>query len=358
MICQSTILPGAPIALLGEAPGQDEEREGHPFVGKAGDELRRMLTESGIDYTQCSVMNVFAERPAGNRIESFCGKKAECGEGYAFPKFSNGKYFLPQHLYHNIERLRRELIAARPTLIIALGNVATWALLGSSGIISLRGSVAECQLSGVPPTKVIPTFHPVSVLREWSQRVICLADFAKALKESAFPEIVRPQREIWIDPTLEDLERFAELYLRNAPKISCDIETGHGQIKCVGFGASPTLALVVPFVDFRNGYSHPHPYSYWSTPKEEKCAWTFVRGILLSGIPLVFQNGLYDIQWLWRKLGLRLNGGMEDTMLMHHALQPELPKDLGFLGSIYTDECSWKLLRKRSGETETTKLED
>jgi DNA polymerase I-like protein with 3'-5' exonuclease and polymerase domains len=59
----------------------------------------------------------------------------------------------------------------------------------------------------------------------------------------------------------------------------------------------------------------------------------------------LFQNGLYDIAFLLRSYGMRVRGATHDTMLLHHALQPESLKGLGYLGSIYTDHGPWKVER-------------
>jgi DNA polymerase I-like protein with 3'-5' exonuclease and polymerase domains len=70
-----------------------------------------------------------------------------------------------------------------------------------------------------------------------------------------------------------------------------------------------------------------------------------------QAIRKVFQNGLYDIAFLWRSYGIKTLGGAEDTMLLHHALQPEALKGLAFLGSVYTNHGPWKSERKTSTET-------
>ena len=62
----------------------------------------------------------------------------------------------------------------------------------------------------------------------------------------------------------------------------------------------------------------------------------------------IFQNGLFDLQYL-AKYKLRIVNISDDTMLLHHALYPELPKGLGFLGAAYTNEAPWKLMRKGEG---------
>ncbi len=87
--------------------------------------------------------------------------------------------------------------------------------------------------------------------------------------------------------------------------------------------------------------------SYWPTHAAEVLAWGFVRRVLGTTVPKVAQNGLYDINFLWTKYGIPVVNYEDDTMLLHHALQPESLKGLGFLGSVYTNESSWKLLNRR-----------
>jgi DNA polymerase I-like protein with 3'-5' exonuclease and polymerase domains len=79
---------------------------------------------------------------------------------------------------------------------------------------------------------------------------------------------------------------------------------------------------------------------------DERSAWGFIREIMADReIKKVFQNGLYDIAFLYRSVGIKVRGAEHDTMLMHHSLQPESLKGLGYLGSIYTDERAWKYMR-------------
>ena len=74
--------------------------------------------------------------------------------------------------------------------------------------------------------------------------------------------------------------------------------------------------------------------------------------MVLSGPePKVFQNGLYDISFLWRSYRIKTVNAEHDTMLLHHALHPESPKGLDFLGSVYTNHASWKLMRPRGKQT-------
>ncbi len=123
-------------------------------------------------------------------------------------------------------------------------------------------------------------------------------------------------------------------------------------ITCIGFAGDPDHALCIPFVDRRT-----KSFSYWDNPEDELLAWNWVRTILQSPAPKEAQNGMYDIQWLWRRMGIAPRNSTLDTMLQAHALQPELPKSLGFLGSIYTNESSWKQMRTEK-KIERTKKDD
>ncbi len=86
--------------------------------------------------------------------------------------------------------------------------------------------------------------------------------------------------------------------------------------------------------------------SFWRTTIEEIEAWKWVQRLLNLPSPKIFQNGLYDLQYL-RRMKLSVTNSLEDTMLLHHAMHPELLKGLGFMGSVYTNEPAWKLMRKR-----------
>jgi DNA polymerase I-like protein with 3'-5' exonuclease and polymerase domains len=165
----------------------------------------------------------------------------------------------------------------------------------------------------------------------------------KAGRESAYAEIRRPPREIWIEPSLDDIRSFISSHIRGCHILSVDIETSGSRVTCIGFAPSPSLALVIPFDDGRAKSG-----CYWPTRADERKCWDLVRSILEDRtIPKLFQNGAYDISFLYRAYGIRTYGAAEDTMLLSHALQPEALKGLGYLGSIYSDEGSWKFMRKK-----------
>lgn len=335
----------AKIVLIGEAPGEQEERVGIPFIGWSGQELNRLLIQAGLNRADLYLTNVLFTRPPDNKLEVFCVKKEQLPAGYSLSALSPGKYLHPDFL-PELERLWGELRDVRPNLIVTAGATATWAVLALNGITRLRGTLHQSRCG-----KVLPIFHPAVLARDWTVRPIIVADLCKAFIEQDFPEIRRPERNVLIDPTIEEVEEYCSSLL-SAKLIACDIETRGGSITCLGFAGSPSHACVIPFFDARKLTSDPKlglsPGSYW-TKNGEVRARKAVQSVLGSEVPKLFQNGLYDVQYLLRE-GFQLRAVVEDTMIQHHALYPEMRKDLGFLGSIYTNESAWKLLRPRGEE--------
>lgn len=375
------------IVLVGEAFGGNEADLGKPFVGEAGKELFRMLgeafpeiepelharicelhryglawvkdRESWFEAAEIALTNVLALRPQDNKLETLCGTKKEVGQAYSHPPITKGKYLLPEYL-PELDRLDQELQELKPNLIIALGNTASWATLRATNIGSIRGTVTL----GAPGSpgrnyKVLPTYHPAGVMRNWAWRPIVVADLMKGRRESAFPEIKRPERRILINPTLpEIIEWFSKIKsklthielvnVRIPVSVLCaaDTETEAGQITCISFANNRNEAIVIPLWD-----KTKPGWSYWSED-EERLVWEQIQSFMESSqIKLLWQNGLYDFQYLM-PMGIRVHQSTEDTMLLHHSMFPELQKGLGFLGSLYTNESSWKLMRSWKQDSE------
>ena len=336
----------AKIAFVGEAPGEMEETIGLPFVGKAGQEFTALLQESGLKRSECYLTNVLWTRPPSNKMESFCVSKKDLPAGYTLSPLALGKYLHPD-LLPELERLRDELEALKPNLCVALGNTALWALTGSAAIGASRGTVSESTL--VPGLKVLPTYHPAAVLRNWAWRVVVLQDLAKAKREMEFPDIRRVERRILINPKFDEALSWL-MRAKSSPILSCDIETEKRQITSIAFATTPSNILVIPFWN-----KEASDWNFWNE-EEELAIWELLWDLLSSHPRVLFQNGLYDVQYLWDML-IPVPGFLEDTMILHHAMYPELPKSLAFLGSIYTNDIAWKKMRERHGSQETKREE-
>jgi hypothetical protein len=281
-------------------------------------------------------------------MEAFCVPKSQLPHNYSMPALSPGKYLHPD-LLPELDRLWRELIDVRPNLIVTAGATATWAVLRLNGINRLRGAVHESRFG-----KVLPTFHPAFLAKGpdgWAVRPIIVADLLKAAVEKEFPDVRRPKREILIDPTLPEVEEWREIMLA-ADILSVDTETRGRSITLLGCAVSNSRAIVIPFFDARKLSFDPErglfPGSYWTRRGEIRVR-RIVNDVLSSTVPKLFQNGMFDVQHLMGE-GYKLRNITDDTMILHHALYPEMRKDLGFLGSIYTNEAAWKLMRPRGDD--------
>jgi uracil-DNA glycosylase len=328
------------IVVVGDVWNTEDAEARAPFTGAGGRLLHGMFRQVGIDKNDCFFTNVFNHQPQpSNDLKNLCGAKADGIPGY--PSLTAGKYVLAKYK-KELDRLHTEIQAVKPNLILALGTAACWALGVDYRLSKVRGAATQSRFG-----KVFPTYHPNMMFRDWSLRPVLLADLAKAAKEADFPEVRRPAREIWIEPELYDLKLFADKYLIDCPNLSIDIETSGNYITCIGFAPNTKVALVVPFIK-HNGKP------YWEEPDDELWVWTWVKTQCRQAKHVTGQNFLYDCHRLWRTYGITVPGMADDTMLLHHALYPELEKGLGFLGSVYTNEARWKFMRNK----DTLKKED
>jgi DNA polymerase len=370
----------ARIVFVGEAWGESEEREHVPFAGYSGKELFRMLWEVWSDVAPDEIAllrrmqqgdvwvmarrewitaagmlftNVFCQRPPNNNLEMWCAKKKELPGDYALPSIKQGAYIRPEYLHH-LDRLAKEIEEARPNLVVALGNTACWALLRSTKIGSIRGAISTSVLRH--PVKTLPTYHPAAVCRLWSYRPIVIADLMKAKREAQFAEVRRPSRLVLV---AESIEQIAEWFHRAPfPALAIDIETVNGQIEMISFARSRSDILVIKFITdvVKVKKAVVSARSYWSEA-DERLAWEWTERLLTLPCPKVFQNGMFDLQYIW-KMAIRPTWCTEDTMLLAHSRYPEMLKGLGFLGSIHTDEPAWKLMRGKGSETEELKRDE
>ena len=135
--------PAAPVMIIGEAPGADEDRIGRPFVGRAGQLLNRMLAAIGLDRSGVLITNAIYWRPPGNRTPT-AEEIAAC---------------LPFVLRH--------IALVRPRLLVLAGGTAARALLPPGpGITRLRGRWFDLAIPGLDrPVPTLPMFHPSFLLR-------------------------------------------------------------------------------------------------------------------------------------------------------------------------------------------------
>ncbi|PWC78946.1 uracil-DNA glycosylase [Azospirillum sp. TSH64] len=133
--------PQAQVMLIGEAPGEDEDRQGKPFVGVSGKLLDRMLAQIGLDRSAVYISNILPWRPPGNRSPT----QAEIAACLPF--------------------LERHVELVRPKLLVALGGVSAKTLLNrAEGITRLRGQWRTYEVAGTS-VPLMPMLHPAYLLR-------------------------------------------------------------------------------------------------------------------------------------------------------------------------------------------------
>lgn len=336
------------IALVGEAPGKDEDVSGIPFCGASGELLNSILAQAGIQRRitrrfvdgKGIVFNVASTVYTTNVVKEFPGRDFD--KAY----YLDSKGTPSPLLLTYIELLRRELSNCTANVIVAIGEHALRALTGKYGITKWRGSILESTL--LPGRKVIPMIHPAAVLREWSQKTYCVLDAKKIAIEAGFPEIRLPKRTYLIRPTIDQVIEAEERFLK-AEWCSFDIETKYNNIACIGFSETPEDAICIPFIaEGRN---------YWPSPEVEVRAWQAVYKILGAPSKKVGQNINFDNSHL-RCHGLNINNVAHDTMLAQNILYPELEKSLAILASIYTNEPYYKSEGRAALKTKSEKAWD
>lgn len=148
--------PDAGVVFVGEGPGFEEDEQGRPFVGEAGQLLTKII-ENGmrINRSDVYICNVVKCRPPGNRNPE-PDEIAACGPF-----------------------LERQLLTIRPKVIVTLGNTPTQTLLKTKeGITKLRGKWRTYH--GIP---LMPTFHPAYLLRNPADKKLVWEDIQKVMKE-------------------------------------------------------------------------------------------------------------------------------------------------------------------------------
>ena len=154
------------------------------------------------------------------------------------------------------------------------------------------------------------------------------------------PAALVPQRKgiarVLIVDDEPDLRELLELTVL---KMGFDVETAAGQITCISLAVSPEMSWVIPFWNYTKVDNHQF------TSYDETLIWDLLRSILEDpAIRKLAHNATYDLSYCYEH-NILTQGRVDDTMLMAHAYQIELPKSLGYLGSIYCNEGAWKLMR-------------
>lgn len=300
----------ASIALIAEAPGEDEVREGRPLVGGSGRVCNKQLALAGIRRSEVFVANVLKCRPPENRTPTAV------------------------EVAHCRQYLEQEARILSANVYVACGETALNALTGEFGISQQRGIAIE-GTGAFAGRKVLPIFHFAFVMRQQQYWPVNIFDLTRAQRESSFAEIRRAPIRFTPNACVETDGVALLQRARAAGRVTFDIETfGHGggiegaldssrsQIGLMGLGVEPHTAE-----------------SYHYGPKVHAlCSELFGD----PSVEKITQNGeSFDIPYCEDK-GITFRGPTFDTLLAFHATNSSLPKDLGHISSYYVDRPYWK----------------
>ena len=312
--------PSARIAIVGEAPSYEEENVLTPFVGASGRFLDQLLYDAGIKRDQCWITNVCKYMVPPNPKK---GKK--------IPFLTRAK-MVGIDINQQITELRTELYSIKPNIVICLGGTALWAMTGKKPIQVWRGSL----ITGMG-FKVIATYHPAHILHQegetkdfWNKPVM-VCDLKRALKHSYDKELNLPYRNLHVCKSSHELADFIHRH-RDAKHPAVDIEAMKCIPICVGLAFTPQEGITVPLWN-------KYDISEMSDSELVSC-WRILAQFLAEQ-DVVGQNFGYDRDKIYR-LGFIIRSLHSDTMLKAFCINPEIPKNLAFNTSIYTEEPYYK----------------
>lgn len=269
------------IAIIGEAPGRNEESQGRPFVGQAGQVLKKVLNNMGVDDSQCYYTNVCLCRPDANR-DPTAKEQQSC-----FP------------------RLKAEIESVDPQMILTVGKTATKAVLGKDKLQQNRGKILESRLNG---RKAIPTFHPASCLYPGGDTTLPFissdVDRAKRYILGETMPFSSSRVEVYTLKSKERVRDVVQEFLAQDQKVlsfdweteGTDPRTGTGF--CLGFCWDKNRGFVVPMSVVRESLYDLHD--------------------MFRSATLMAFNAPFDTMWN-KAYGLPHDIG-HDPMLMHYII--------------------------------------
>jgi DNA polymerase I-like protein with 3'-5' exonuclease and polymerase domains/uracil-DNA glycosylase len=350
---------GARIALVGEAPGEQEEKAGAPFVGPSGDEVMRALGAAQLRRRDVHITNVLLCRPPKNELDNLLAKiSSENRERQKRNKTLKDKWELGKRANPWLEEPKYEDLIASPITccaprlknelqhirdIIALGGTAAKTVMNTQqNIMSIRGGFVELDAgAGFPSRRVMPTVHPSFVMRSPRFMHVFRNDIFKAAQRFRGAATWKPPTIIY-HPSPAQLESF--LNTPGIPYWTYDLETDGiepltAKIRCVGIGTADVVVIVGLLG--KDGFTRFYSY------EDQQQVVEIMKRFFVdpTKMKVGHNSGSYDTNCLNAQWGIWPAPAL-DTILLHRLVESELPHGLGFVGSMYTDAPSWKTDRE------------
>lgn len=311
----------AEIMLIADCATPEDIASGEALSGSQEGMLRSLLNERGLNINETWRTCLFKDKTAKEKLNQ--KNKRDKDKGYEelkleFPGFS--------------QQIQSEIEGIQPNIIVPLGEYSFQHLSGLKSIYKYRGSILSLredyrQLykdSKIP--KVIPTFGPGIINENWTSKAYVSIDYSKIAKYKNFYREVKPDGILWIAKSSDEFSTYLKRVNWKDNFLVFDIETVFGIPVCISFCFDENEAVCVPLEDYEA-----------IDTANRILLWQQVAKVLEASIEKVNQNIKYD-QTIMERFHFRVNCvSGNDTVLRAGLLYPELPKNLGFLTSIYTE---------------------
>lgn len=269
--------PNPILMIVGEAPGEDEDRRGRPFVGKTGQEMDNYLSRVGIPRDRCYVTNLVKCRPPGNR-DPHVDEVDGCS------------IILLQELYD-----------AQPRFVVTAGRHATRFFLGDVNMEMVHG--IPHRIATPYPCVVIPVYHPDLGLHDTTNMSVIMADFI-AVKDTMMGKLAIREVGVHVEPPpyhlLEDGED-PRPYMDDTVAVDTEAEDEHDNPWCLQFSSGDTGHIIMATNHESLAMFHQH--------------------VVDPDVLTIIQNTLYDFKPM-RLMGVAA-ANVVDTMIMAYLLQTE-----------------------------------
>lgn len=326
--------PYPKLIVIGEAPGEDEDEQREPFVGRTGKLVKQMLSLAGMDPNEVYYTNVEKYRPPDNKLK----RMVEYGK----------------RPFEDVDLLWKEMDNLKDTACAALvlGGHSLAALTGkqgkNNGISVWRGSIMDNLRYTDNEIKVIPSYHPAFILRQGDEGSTPIdssaiayvqLDFIRAVQQSRFRGFKLPSPNLEICKSDKQLRRFFKQYhvRGRGDRVSIDIESTKGACipTCIGFAFNKDHGLSVPLLAVGDvGISINELAKIWKTIAE------FFDD---ESLRIIGQNFKFDYKKLYNTCRIKLPRKVWfDVGMCAHILYPEFPKGLDFLTSVWTEHPFYK----------------
>ena len=334
--------------FVGDYPGENEEREGRPFVGPNGSMMQSTFGSLGLKRRDANWTNVVLCRPPESDMNRFLEKLRKRNREIVKENIVRTSQhvpplpLVPTPMECCAPRLWNEVMEFDK--VLAVGGLATKVVFNSTiSVMAVRGSPTELDRFG-KTLKVVPTLHPSFVSKNMRWMHVMKNDILRAVKWwNGVADWSPPV--IYYHPRAEDLRAF--LADPSVPYWTYDVETDGIEsltcgLRCVGIG-TPEKVVIVGYDGIQSGrpFYQPHEQArvhevlkeFFADPNRMKVG---------------HNAGNYDRIVIEQHFGVT-PAPLLDTIMLHRLVESELPHNLGFLGSMYTGAPSWKCY---DGETE------